>query len=70
MPAVPMGPQVSFQPFNAHLDQAGFSEQCEQQDNWCHEQDQQYTLTVNKRVQKCNLKNDRMISVRFPSTSW
>ena len=70
MPAVPMGPQVSFQPFNAHLAQAGFSEQCEQQDNWCHEQDQQYTLTVNKRVQKCNLKNDRMILVRFPSTSW
>ena len=42
--AVPMAPQVFFQPLGSHLAYPGFSEQCrqcKQQDNWHHEQDDQ-----------------------------
>ena len=40
--AVPMAPWVIFQPLNLCLAHPGFSKQCEQQDNWYHEQDLQY----------------------------
>ena len=42
--AVSMAPQVFFQPLSSLLAYAGFSKhcrQCEQQDNWCHEQDKE-----------------------------
>ena len=41
--AAPMAPWISFQSLSLHLAYPGFSEQCgqcEQWDNWCHEQDQ------------------------------
>ena len=41
--AVPASPRVFFQPLSSCLTYPGFSEQCaqcEQQDNWCCEQDQ------------------------------
>ena len=38
----PTAPQVFFQPTSLHLAYPGFSKQCEQQDNWYHEQDQLY----------------------------
>ena len=41
--AVSVAPCVFFQPLSSRLAYHGFSEQCtqcEQQDNWCHEQDQ------------------------------
>ena len=41
--AVPRAPQVFSQPLSWHLAYTGFSKQCkqcEQQDNWCHKQDQ------------------------------
>ena len=44
MSAVSMAPQVFFQPLSSLLAYAGFSKhcrQCEQQDNWCHEQDKE-----------------------------
>ena len=55
-PAVPMAPQISFQPLSSCLAYPGFSEQygqCEQLwDNWCYKQDdQQYThacISINK----------------------
>ena len=45
--AVPTAPRVFFQPLSSSLAYPGFSKQCgqwEQQDNWHHEQDQQYTF--------------------------
>ena len=41
--AVPRAPQVFSQPLSWHLAYTGLSKQCkqcEQQDNWCHKQDQ------------------------------
>ena len=38
--AVPMAPQVFFQPFSLCLTYPGFSELCEQQENWHCRQDQ------------------------------
>ena len=38
----PTAHQVFFQPTSLHLAYPGFSKQCEQQDNWYHEQDQLY----------------------------
>ena len=38
----PTASQVFFQPTSLHLAYPGFSKQCEQQDNWYHEQDQLY----------------------------
>ena len=43
MSAVPMAPQVFFQPLSSCLAYCVFIEQCEQQYNWCSELDQQYT---------------------------
>ena len=40
--AVPMVPSVFFQPLSSSLAYPEFSEQCEQQDNWRHQQDLQY----------------------------
>lgn len=38
--AVPMAPQVFFQPLSLFLVHPGFNKQCEQQENWHCEQDQ------------------------------
>ena len=38
----PTAPQVFFQPTSLHLAYPGFSKQCEQQDNWHHDQNQRY----------------------------
>ena len=50
MSTFPMALQISFQPFSLHLAYPGLGEQCrccEQQDNWCHEQDEeQYTIHI------------------------
>ena len=51
---VPTAPQVFFQPLSSHLAYPGFSKQCgqcEQQDNWCHKQDQQYTYKIHLLTQ-------------------
>ena len=40
--AVPMAPRVYFQPLSSCIAYPGFSEQCEQRNNWYREQDQQY----------------------------
>ena len=38
VPAGPMTPHIFFQPLSSCLAYPGFSKQCEQQDNWHHEQ--------------------------------
>jgi len=43
MSAVPMAPQVFFQPLSSCFAYHVFIKQCEQQYNWCSELDQQYT---------------------------
>lgn len=37
---VPPAMRIFFQLLSLHLDYPELSEQCEQLDNWCHEQDQ------------------------------
>ena len=49
MTAVPIAPQVFFQPLNLSLAYPGFSELCEQQDNWHHKEDQQYRNQISER---------------------
>ena len=44
----PAAPRIFFQPLSLSLAYPGFSEQgkqCEQQDSWCHEQDERYMET-------------------------
>ena len=49
--AVPTAPRLFFQPLSTSLAYPELSEQCEQQDNWRHEQDeQQYTHHTKKAV--------------------
>ena len=40
--AVPTAPHIFFQPLSLWLAYPGFSKQCEQQDNWHHDQNQRY----------------------------
>ena len=40
--AVPTAPRIFFQPLSTSLAYPELSEQCEQQDNWHHEQDLRY----------------------------
>ena len=49
MSAVPTAPRVSFQPLSLSLAYPGFGKQCEQQNNWCHEQDEELYLGQNKK---------------------
>ena len=49
MSAVPTAPRVSFQPLSLSLAYPGFGKQCEQQNNWRHEQDEELYLGQNKK---------------------
>ena len=55
---VPTASQVSFHPLSSCLAYSGFSEQCEQWDNWHREQDQQNN-TAFSLSDICNVEWDR-----------
>ena len=67
MSAVPTAPRVSFQPLSLSLAYPGFGKQCEQQDNWQHEQDQQYNWHSQQDEQQLNDKRYiiKTVSIRL-----
>ena len=70
MSAVPTVPQVFLQPLSSWLAYSGFSrqwKQCEQQDNWQHEQDQQYNWQSQQDEQQYNNKRYiiKTVSIRL-----